>query len=62
MLESNTLQGSIPETIEILTKLEVLFLSSNMMDGSLPEELGRLTELRKFILVIIAMFCLRSEN
>jgi Leucine-rich repeat (LRR) protein len=62
MLESNALQGSIPDTVEKLTKLEVLILSSNMMDGSLPDELGNLTDLRKFILVINVMLCLRFET
>jgi Leucine-rich repeat (LRR) protein len=48
-LDKNSITGSIPSELGLLSKLESLLLSNNDMEGSIPEELSaNLTRLRQF--------------
>ena len=44
--QSYSLSGSIPVSMGLLTKIEVLYLLSNALTGTIPSEIGRLTALR----------------
>ncbi|KAF0852326.1 conserved mitochondrial leucine-rich repeat (LRR_4) and EGF_Lam domain-containing protein [Andalucia godoyi] len=45
VLHSNHLNGSIPESLGTLSKLQQLDLSLNLLTGSIPESLGTLSQL-----------------
>lgn len=47
-LESNQLDGSVPETISNFTALQVLNIRDNQIDGDLPESLSSMTGLETF--------------
>eukprot|EP00762_Andalucia_godoyi_P007138 ANDGO_01823.mRNA.1 putative leucine-rich repeat receptor-like protein kinase At1g35710 len=46
VLHSNQLNGSIPESLGTLSKLQQLDLSLNLLTGSIPESLGTLSQLQ----------------
>jgi len=45
-LYDNSLSGSLPSELGLLTDLQILRLASNALSGSLPSELGLLTDLQ----------------
>lgn len=49
-LAENSLEGTIPETLEGLSTLEELRLHANSLDGTVPTEIGRLTNLQSLSL------------
>ena len=47
-LQKNQLTGSLPQTFNNMTNLQLLLLDHNMLTGSIPSEIGLLTFLEEF--------------
>ena len=50
LLGYNSLQGTIPTELGLLTSLQVLYVYDNSLQGTIPTEFGLLTSLQDLIL------------